>query len=71
MSKELVTITVSMRPDVAMQLAQFAKRSTFATFLDQTEAHLSDDERTSRAYKMIAGIEAVAAGLADAGYSPR
>ena len=66
-----VTVTATMRPEAAFQLAQFAKRSTFDTFYRFTEAHLSNDERTARAYQMIAGIEAVGRALADAGYAPR
>jgi hypothetical protein len=66
-----VEISVSLHPAVAHQLAQFAKRSTFNTFYEFTEAHLSDDERKQRAYQMIAGIDAVGAALAAAGYAPR
>ena len=51
-----ITITVSMDEEVAMQLAQFCKRSTFNKFYDLTEAHLPHDERQRRAYQMIAGI---------------
>jgi hypothetical protein len=66
-----VTITASVDPAVAMQLAQFCKRSTFDTFFDFTEAHLTYEERRTRAYQMIAGIEAVSRSLAESGYSPR
>lgn len=66
-----VEISVSLRPEVAHQLAQFAKRSTFSTFYEFTEAHLPEDERKTRAYQMIAGIEALGAALADAGHAPR
>lgn len=66
-----VEISVTLSPAVAYQLAQFVKRSTFSTFYDFTEAHLSEDERTERANQMIAGIEAVGAALAKAGHAPR
>ncbi len=66
-----VTVTATMLPEVAEQLAQFAKRSLFDTFYAFTEAHLPHEERQRRAYLMISGIEAVASGLRDAGYSPR
>ena len=71
MADQNIQITVSLPADVAHQLAQFAKRSTFNTFYEFTEAHLSDDERKTRAYQMIDGIEAVGAALADAGHAPR
>ena len=66
-----VQFQVSVPQDVALQLAQFCKRSSFDTFLSYTEGHLSVEDRQRRAYQMIAGIEAVARGLADAGISPR
>jgi hypothetical protein len=66
-----VTISVTMTVDVAMQVVQFCRRSTFNTFHQYTEAHLSPDERNRRAYQMISGLEAVQQGLAEAGYSPR
>lgn len=70
----MATVTFSVTvsdEDVAYQLAQFCKRSTFNDFYDYTEAHLDQDERKRRAYQMIAGIEAVQAGLREAGYAPR
>lgn len=66
-----VVITATLAPEVALQLAQFCKRSTFSEFYDLTEAHLSHDERTTRAYQMITGIDAVSRALAEAGYAPR
>ena len=66
-----VAIAITMRADVAYQLAQFCKRSTFDTFFELTENHLTVDERTDLAYKMIAGIDAVAIGLRKAGFAPR
>jgi len=66
-----VEISVSLHPAVAHQLAQFAKRCTFNTFYEFTEAHLSEDERKERAYQMSAGIDAVGAALAKAGHAPR
>jgi hypothetical protein len=68
---EPVTITATLEPQVATQLAQFCKRSTFDTFFDLTEAHLPREERTARAYQMIAGIGAVATAMADVGVAPR
>lgn len=66
-----VTITVEFDDDVAAQLAQFCKRSTFDTFFNFTEAHLPHEERRERAYMMINGIERVQAALAKAGHAPR
>ncbi len=66
-----VTITVTMNEDLAMQLAQFCKRSTFDQFYDLTEAHLPHEERQRRAYQMIGGIEAVQRALSECGFSPR
>lgn len=67
-----VTFTVTVDSDaVALQLAQFCKRSTYSDFYDHTEGHLPVDERKERAYQMIAGIDAVQSGLREAGYSPR
>ena len=66
-----VAITVELDDDVAAQLAQFCKRSTFDTFYQFTEAHLSHDARRDRAYLMIAGIERLQAALAEAGHAPR
>lgn len=71
MTNSTVTITATLEDDVAYQLAQFAKRSTFNTFYEFTEAHLPDAQRKERAYQMIAGIETIAKALAEAGYSPR
>lgn len=66
-----VTITATMNEDVAMQLAQFCKRSTFDQFYDLTEAHLPHEERQRRAYQMIGGIEAVQRALGESGFAPR
>ncbi len=67
-----VTITVTLaNEDVAYQFAQFCKRCSFNDFYDLTEAHLDKDERTRCAYQMIAGIDATARSLSDAGFSPR
>lgn len=71
MGDSTVTITTTMEPEVAYQLAQFVKRSTFNTFYEFTEAHLPDAERKQRAYQMIAGIETIGKALSEAGYSPR
>lgn len=70
-AEQPVEINVSLHPAVAHQLAQFAKRSTFNTFYEFTEGHLSEEERKQRAYQMIAGVEAVGAALAKAGHAPR
>lgn len=66
-----ITITAALAPEVALQLAQFCKRSTFDQFLALTEAHLPAEERATRAHQMIAGIDAVSRALAEAGYAPR
>lgn len=66
-----ITIAVTMNEDVALQLAQFCKRSTFDQFFDLTEAHLSVEERTRRAYQMISGVEAVQGALSECGFAPR
>lgn len=67
-----ITISVEMDEDVAYQLAQFCKRSTFSQFFDLTEAHEDHEVRQRRAYQMISGIEAVQAALAkQAGIAPR
>lgn len=71
MSDNTIRISVTMPEDVAYQLAQFCKRSTFNQFYDLTEAHLDDEERKRRAYQMIGGIEAVQKALAEQGYEPR
>lgn len=66
-----ITFTVTVDDDIAHQLAQFCKRSTFGDFYDHTEAYLPDDERKTRAYQMISGIEAVQRGLSECGFAPR
>ncbi|MFY7940042.1 MAG: DUF7706 family protein [Burkholderiaceae bacterium] len=66
-----ITITATVNPRVAYQLAQFCKRVGFSTAFDYTEGHLSVDERNTLAYQMLAGLDAVAAGLRDVGISPR
>jgi hypothetical protein len=71
MAFDPITITVELDDNVAAQLAQFCKRSTFDMFFDLTEAHLSHEERRQRAYMMISGIERVQAALAKAGHAPR
>ena len=53
-----VQLTVSMPAQVAWELAQFIKRSTFTTCLDLTEAQLPHDERKRCAHLMITGAEA-------------
>lgn len=71
MSKNTVTVTLSLDDAVATQLAQFVKRSTLDTFAHFVEPHLTYEEREERAYQMQAGILAIGAALADAGYAPR
>ncbi len=66
-----VTITATLTPEIALQLAQFCKRCSFDQFLALTEAHLPADEQATRAHQMVAGIDAVSRALADAGYAPR
>ena len=70
-TEKLVTVAFSLLPEVAWQLAQFCKRSTFSQFYDLTEAHLDKEERERRAYQMIAGLEALQAALAKVGVEPR
>jgi hypothetical protein len=71
MTEKTITITATMTEEVAYQFAQFLKRSTFETFHDFTEAHLPKEERTKRTHLMILGVEAVQAGLKEAGFDPR
>jgi hypothetical protein len=67
-----IALTVTLpNDDVAWQLAQFCKRSTYNDFYELTEAHLSPDERKAKAYQMIAGIDAVARALHQVGIEPR
>lgn len=66
-----ITITVTMNEDVALQLAQFCKRSTFDQFYDRTDAYVPPGERVNRAYQMRDGIEAVQRALSESGFSPR
>lgn len=67
-----LTVTATIHNDiVAEQLAQFCKRVGFQACYDLTEAHLSHEERKQRAYQMLSGLDAVAAGLRDIGFSPR
>ena len=70
-SDQMIDVTATMTEEVALQLAQFCKRSTYNIFYDLTEAHLSPDERKRCAYQMISGIEAVQAALTNAGFAPR
>jgi hypothetical protein len=70
--KRPITLAVDLRSaEIALQLAQFCKRSTFDTFFDMTEAHLSYDARMMQAYQAMNGIDAVSRALAAAGISPR
>ena len=66
-----VHITASLNKRVANDLAQFCKRSTFDTFFELTDAHLSHEERTEMAHRMISGIDAISRGLAEKGFAPR
>lgn len=70
MSDKTITLTLA-NGDVAWQLAQFCKRVGYEAAYELTEAHLSPDERRERAYQMLAGIDAVSRGLAEAGIAPR
>lgn len=70
-SDQQVTITVSLPEAAAWEFAQFCKRSTFTTFFEHTEAHLSREARTAKAYQMIAGIERIMSALRTAGIAPR
>lgn len=71
MTNKTITIAAVMPETIAYQLAQFIKRSAFDTFYEYTDAHLPHEERKAQAYQMIAGIEAVQDGLANAGIAPR
>lgn len=66
-----IQITVSMSEQIAWELAQFIKRSTFDMYLEMTEAHLPYEERKAKAYMMIAGIEAIGGALKETGAGPR
>jgi hypothetical protein len=66
-----VTLTITIDEAVALQLAQFAKRSTLATFAQFVESHLPHEQAEERAYQMQAGVLAVGKALADAGFAPR
>ncbi len=66
-----IEISATLNPDVAWQLAQLCKRIGFADAYELTEAHLPRAERERLAYQMLAGVDAVAAGLSRAGVSPR
>jgi hypothetical protein len=67
-----VDLQVSLpNAQVAMQLAQLCKRIGFSDCYELTEAHLSTEERTQRAYQMIAGMDRVASALSDQGFAPR
>lgn len=66
-----VTLTITIDEAVALQLAQFAKRSTLDTFAQFVEPHLSHEQAEERAYQMGAGVMAVGKALADAGFAPR
>lgn len=57
--------------DVVWQLAQFCKRIGFDTCYELTEAHLSSEERSLRAYQMLAGVDAIGAALKVRGVAPR
>lgn len=72
MTPGAVTLSVDLpNEDVAYQLAQFCKRSTFDMFYELTEPYLSHEERKDLAYQMIAGIQALQAALARESFSPR
>jgi hypothetical protein len=66
-----IKLEIDIDEAVALQLAQFCKRSTFSVFYDLTEAHLGHEERKERAYQMIAGVEAIQSALSKSGISPR
>lgn len=70
MSEKEISVTLASS-DVAWQLAQFCKRVGYDAAYELTEAHLPPDERRIRAYQMLAGIDAVSRGLAEAGIAPR
>lgn len=59
-----VTITLQLTPDEAWALAQMAKRLGWSDW-----RQLSQDE--AETYEMRAATDQLAAGLREAGYSPR
>lgn len=70
-ANEQVTLTITIDTAVAVQLAQFAKRSTLDTFAQFVEPHLPHEQAEERAYQIQAGVLAVGKALADAGFAPR
>jgi len=71
MPEKTITIAAELTDEQAWQVAQFAKRSTFDTFYQFTEAHLPQEERKRLAYLMVSGLEVIQTALANAGYAPR
>lgn len=59
-----IELRITLRPDLALALAQFAKRAIFDTFRERAR---DEDE----AYAMRDGLDAVARALAAAGFAPR
>lgn len=59
-----VSVTLDLTPDETLALAQFVKRSLFATY---REFAVDDDE----AHLMLASVETLRKGLAAEGFSPR
>lgn len=70
-ANEQVTLTITIDIAVAVQLAQFAKRSTLDTFAQFVEPHLPHEKAEERAYQIQAGVLAVGKALANAGFAPR
>ena len=65
-----VEVRFTIDYDTAWELAQFAKRLGFQACYGLTEAHLDGEERRDRAYRMIHGIDQLAAALSRAGIAP-
>ena len=63
-SAKTVSVSVDLTPDEALALAQFVKRSLFATY---REFAVNEDE----AHLMVAAVENLRKGLAAEGFSPR
>ena len=61
---EKVTLTLELDQNVAWELAQFCKRTSYQ---DCAERSTSEDE----AYLMMDGVNAVMRGLAESGINPR
>ena len=71
MSSPIVLEVELADAETAWQLAQFIKRVPFSELRALTEAHLSGAVRDELAYRMLAGLAAVARALTEKGFAPR